>query len=381
MPCGLALLAWWIRAACHRAFTASAAQFDRAQRPAGRTVRYVRERRQPSPRPRPQSNASASAVLAVFLVEQDNPDLNLICISAAWSKLAALRDATNSHSFFPAFVSLTQSFLSKPAGYAREVTGIFWAAAKLQDRMSLQPASLWTSLASAVKSIVNQMDAQGVSNVIYAIETLPTNSVASKAVLGLLPLLARRVSGVISKMVEQAVTNVVWSTGQLLDDPARASMSQDLRKVLPVAVARFRVVLQSATPRELANICWGLALSDYHDAAFYEAVAAKVANEASEWRQAGAQLDLPALVCAFARVKATGHQKLLDAVSKKMSPALTDVNNWGICAMTWSYKQLDTGDDFLPFRQTLAAEVARRGLSQEDLERSRLGPEKWRKGT
>ncbi|CAJ1328339.1 unnamed protein product [Effrenium voratum] len=186
--------------------------------------------------------------------------------------------------------------------------------------------------------------------------------------------------GVISKMVEQAVTNVVWSTGQLLDDPARASMSQDLRKVLPVAVARFRVVLQSATPRELANTCWGLALSDYHDAAFYEAVAAKVANEASEWRQAGAQLDLPALVCAFARVKATGHQKLLDAVSKKMSPALTDVNNWGICAMTWSYKQLDTGDDFLPFRQTLAAEVARRGLSQEDLERSRLGPEKWRKG-
>ena len=136
-------------------------------------------------------------------------------------------------------------------------------------------------------------------------------------------------------------------------------------------------VLAAATPQELANSCWGLALSDYYDAAFFEAVAERVAGEAAEWKPAGAQLDLPSLLFAFAKLKAEGHDDMLGVAAKKLAPVADKINDWGLCASLWSYQQLDTGCNFLAFRQRLLLEVKRRQLSEEDVEHSRQGPEAW----
>ena len=121
----------------------------------------------------------------------------------------------------------------------------------------------------------------------------------------------------------------------------------------------------------------GLALSDRHDEACFEAVADRVANEAAVWKPAGAELDLPSVLCPFAKLKAVGRDDMLEVAAKKLSPMVGKMNDWGLCATLWSYQQLDTGIVFLTFRQRLESEVAQRQLLNEDVERSRLGPEAW----
>ncbi|CAJ1425585.1 unnamed protein product [Effrenium voratum] len=101
----------------------------------------------------------------------------------------------------------------------------------------------------------------------------------------------------------------------------------------------------------------------------------RVANEAAVWKPAGAELDLPSVLCPFAKLKAVGRDDMLEVAAKKLSPMVGKMNDWGLCATLWSYQQLDTGIVFLTFRQRLESEVAQRQLLNEDVERSRLGPE------
>ena len=62
-------------------------------------------------------------------------------------------------------------------------------------------------------------------------------------------------------------------------------------------------------------------------------------DEADSWKPAGALLDLPSVLCAFARLKATGHEGMLQAAAKKLQPRLGQLNDWGISAMAWSGPQ------------------------------------------
>ena len=221
-----------------------------------------------------KSAASASAVLAVMQAEHENPRMDLIAVAAAWYKLAQLQRSINaevtSSSSFLMFVQRSPSFLEQPTG--REVANILWATARLQGCASLQLATLWASLASAVRTSASQMNAQGIANSIWAVAKLATTTPDSVILLSVLPILANRVPAVVSEMTSQAVSNVIWATGQLSVDPSHAAMAQALREVLPTVVARSCEVLPSATPQNLANSCWGLVLSDHHDAVFLQAV-------------------------------------------------------------------------------------------------------------
>ncbi|CAJ1407966.1 unnamed protein product [Effrenium voratum] len=394
--CLVVLLAWQFRFVFQRSFVT----FQGVRQPQGsvaRTTRRVRERRQASPRPRPKqadsytpakvitsrvkTAASAPAILAVMQSERENPNMDLIAVAAAWCQLARLKqgidaEVTKSQSF-AMFVIQTRSTLQRPETLeAQAVSNILWSAARLRSSTSSQLKALWISLARAVKATARQMIAQGVANSIWAVATLATTNTDSEALLTGLPALAKRLPAVISEMTRQAFSNVIWATGQLSADHSHAALSQDLRKVLPVVVTQARVELPSATPQALANSCWGLALSDTHDAAFLQAVAERVASEAAGWQSKLAELTLPSVLCSFARLKAVGHDDMLDVAANNLSLMIGEMNDWGLCATLWSYQQLDRGE-FLTFQRRLEAEVVRRQLLTEDVERSRMGPEVW----
>ena len=347
----LALLVWQFGAVCDWAFTVSAGQ---SQRQVCLTARRVRERRQTSPWPRlkqagsskdghaaakvitsrVQKAASASDVLAVMQAEHHNPNMDLFAVAAAWIRLAKLqRTDVSRHSHLLVFVQLTESLLKDSSGQSRQVANIFWAAARLQALMPTQLANLWKTLATAILQTVKDMNSQDIAN-------------------------------------------VVWGIGQLLVDP-NYSAKHELQKLLPSLVAQAAVVVPEANPQDLANSCRGLALSQHYDASYLEAVADKVANAAAGWRPQGAQKDLPEVLFAFARLKAEGHGDMLDVSASKLTPILAMINDWGLCVTAWSYQQLDTAGHFLEFRQRLEAEVMRRGFSEDDIERSRSGPEAW----
>ena len=101
--------------------------------------------------------------------------------------------------------------------------------------------------------------------------------------------------------------------------------------------------------------------------AFLDVVAEKVANEAAGWQPALAALNL----------QAAGYDDMLDVTAKKLAPMLARVNDWGLCALSWSYEQLDNHEKSVAFRQRLQLDVARRGFSEADVKRSRFGPERW----
>ena len=473
--CLALLLAWQLAAVCRRAFTAFQGDVGQLGRPQRQLVGQTARQAHPEQKsmwgghtnPRSITNCvmnatSVAQILAVIQQEQENPELNLISVSAAWCRFAKLERSisslvTKSQSFL-LLTRLTRSLLEKPAGRAREVANILWATARLQRHASSQLTSLWTRLARAVKTTAVAMNAQQTANSIWAVATLATAKVhfqglpsalralakrvpaviadmkaqdvssviwamaklvtvdpETKALFGLLPALASRVPAVISEMTSQAVANMLWAVAKLaaadvepqaLLDLLRLSagripdvvsemkaqevsnviwaagqlavMSDDLRAVLPVVVDRASVALPSATPQSLGNSVWGLALSNYSDEAFLEAVADKVANEAAGWTPRLAERNLPAVLCAVARLKAEFTcDKLLEAVAAKLSPIIDSINDWGLCALTWSYQKLDVCDHCLIFHQDLAMQVAMRNFSQEDVERSSLGPETW----
>lgn len=87
------------------------------------------------------------------------------------------------------------------------------------------------------------------------------------------------------------------------------------------------VLLPSATPQELANSCWGLALSEHHNQACLQAAAEKVANEAAQWKAELVELNLPPVLLAFARLKARGYDAMLVAAADQLSPMLATVND------------------------------------------------------
>ncbi|CAJ1397297.1 unnamed protein product [Effrenium voratum] len=388
--CLALLLAWQLGAVFRRAFTALQGDANRPQRLScwadGESGAAGAEGGHTDPRIITNcvtNAASAADILAIMQLEQENPKLNLISVSAAWCRLAKLQGSINSQvtksESFLLFVKLTHSLLETPAGHARQVANILWATARLPGSAFSQLTTLWTSLSRAANATASEMNAQQTANSIWAVATLSTTNTNSEVFSSMLPALANRVPVVISDMNAQNVASVIWAAGQLLVNPSHAIMSHDLRELLPVLTVRARGLLPSAKPQALANSCWGLALSDHHDEAFFLAVADRVVKEAAVWKPAGAELDLPSVLCAFARLTALGRADMLGVAAKKLTPMLRKINNWGLCATLWSYQQLDRGDDFLTFRQCMESEVARRRLSN-DVERSRLGPEAWPAG-
>ncbi|CAJ1383996.1 unnamed protein product [Effrenium voratum] len=92
----------------------------------------------------------------------------------------------------------------------------------------LQLATLWTSLASAVKTTAKDMNEQELANVIWGVAKLTTTNPDCEELLSVLPALARRVPAVISGMTSQAVANVMWATGQLSIKSGHAAMFRGL---------------------------------------------------------------------------------------------------------------------------------------------------------
>ncbi|CAJ1343748.1 unnamed protein product [Effrenium voratum] len=271
---GLCLITWRL----HRGF-AGVLQLGAASRGAWRTVLRVRERKvnraprqggarsgkasgQTDPRvitKRISQLASASEVLAVVKQEQRNPKLNLICISAAWAKIAkmprSLADVRHDP-FFPAFVLLTEEWAQKagaePKFYARAVANTLWAVSKLYAFVPLRLASLQKQLSIAVPKTAEYMQAQEIANIIWASTKLSDSG--DDSLLAVLPALRGRVQEVKQDMNAQHVANIMWASAKLSD-----SGDDSLLALLPVLSGRFQEVKQDMNAQAVANIIWASA--------------------------------------------------------------------------------------------------------------------------
>mmetsp|Transcript_176902 Transcript_176902/g.567366 ORF Transcript_176902/g.567366 Transcript_176902/m.567366 type:complete len:83 (-) Transcript_176902:47-295(-) len=72
-------------------------------------------------------------------------------------------------------------------------------------------------------------------------------------------------------------------------------------------------------------------------------------------------------------------QALFTAIASTLSGQgkLKLTNDWGLCALTWSFTDVFQDAEFSDFREGVRAEIGRRGLSEEMVSRSQFGPDEW----
>mmetsp|Transcript_38541 Transcript_38541/g.109940 ORF Transcript_38541/g.109940 Transcript_38541/m.109940 type:complete len:180 (-) Transcript_38541:165-704(-) len=176
-------------------------------------------------------------------------------------------------------------------------------------------------------------------------------------------------------MIAQHVASMIWGYGMLqVKDDAGVDL------LLHKLSARALSVLRTFTPQGLANMCWGLALLARSDAALMASVSREVARRTPTMPDRPADFDLPQIACSFARLGMRPQSRdMLRAIASRTQSLLRRMRPWGLCALAWSYQELDGAGEFTAFRRTVQAEISRRRITPEEVARSQLGPEEWRR--
>jgi len=315
----------------------------------------------------------------------------------------------------------------------RQVSNIMWATAKLRSK-SPDLLNALPVMAEMVERRVSDMTPQGVANSLWAVATLKddaplllqiaprfvaaliaraersnpqvvANSIwaiaklrdSSKELREALPALVDAAGRRAPEMNAQDVVDIIWATAALRNDaPVLARLLPSLvaqlprvsRQLSPQHVANVGRMLRAVLPRaqevlpmctalDIQMLCHGLAACEYRDAACLKSISRAVIRMGPTLQGKDAGLALSTIAWAFARLDARS-MAMLRTIADITSTMLPKLGDWNLCALVWSYHELDTGDKFAAFRARLEAEVARRGIPAHLVDRSSLGPEHWR---
>lgn len=322
---------------------------------------------------------SAEELWTVLEEDVPNHSFNILHASAAFAKLAKQRRGSFRREMAMSAAGLalaekTQALLSrKQGGHERELCSITWAVARLRSEAAPLRAALLPVIMDNFPVEARRLNSLDVSNVFWAVATLRHDS----------PELRRLVTVLVqhgliraNTMAAQAVANVVWALGVLGADSFEAD------RLLEALCRRAAQRTCDFKPQELANMCWGLALRGKRDEGLMVSVAEVIMWKAQSMSDKSADLDLPQLALAFAKLEIR-HPQLMDAVAKRTSVILRKMNPWGLCALAWSCKRV-AAMGHVPgtesFRSQLADELADRCFTPDDVQRSQLGPEVWEDG-
>jgi len=254
-----------------------------------------------------------------------------------------------------------------------DICRLIWAVAKLRNSAPMLK-KLAPLVVPAFFSATGETHPFAVAQGLWAVAMLRKDV---PEILELAPHLIEGALVTVNDMSAQSAANIAWASGVLGVSGRKAN---DLCSALCL---RARHVFVDFKFQEWANMCWGLALHGWVDKELMTAVAMAMCNAARESSDRSAQLDLPQVVLAFARMELLEEQRmqaLLHAVAGRLEQNSTHINPWGLCALVWSYRRavaLSTDASLNQFKQCLDHEISIRFLTEEDIELSVLGPDCW----
>eukprot|EP00438_Fugacium_kawagutii_P026702 Skav219960 [mRNA] locus=scaffold2879:259178:260134:+ [translate_table: standard] len=284
------------------------------------------------------------------------------------------------------------------------------------------PQKLLVALAESMPTKVRDMTEQALSNCLLACghlrEVAPDVLQAVPAIVAQIPVKAK-------DMIPQALSNCLWAFAKLRE------VAPDVLQAVPAVVAYIPDKAKDMKPQELSNCLWASAqlrevapnvleivpviaveaqpkirdmsaqqLSNSLEAlvSLQESVpevaplVADVDSEEDMIRSAAARLNLslpgmrgkdlvfavPAVVWACAKL-GLRDRPLMNLVAQRFGSRarLSSLPAYGVCALSWSYRELGTQSDYADFQELLGSEVARRGFSQADVQSCELGRSEW----
>lgn len=220
--------------------------------------------------------------------------------------------------------------------------------------------------------------------------------------LELVPVLLQVIPSMVDELSARSTAEALWALFALRDieqacvlvDPAALL---DIEEML---VNRARSVAVELSMQDVAQILWTLSsnktVAVRHEKLFSE-LAVIVTKQAPQANERVALIDLPQIACAFGRI---GMQKpvLLDNLAFRLTRVVDKLKRWELAALTWSFRaagrkptiersKTKQGKGVAPeekpsrigtiadFPKLLADKVAERGLTKEEILRSRDGPD------
>jgi len=249
----------------------------------------------------------------------------------------------------------------------QDLSNVLWSIAKLHSK---QPEALQL-VPALIETFIDKADdaaPQAISNIFWAIAT--THGKVPE-VLALVPALVEVSPEKVGGMIAQHVANTLWSLSVL-----QPKQGADMQALLSELQAAMLSKLDEFKPFEIAQSTWGLASLDARDEALMEATAQQVVALMPRMSARSFSLDLPQIICSFAML-GFHHQEFMAAVESRLTHKVRRLNDWNLCALLWSYRQLDDAGRHSQFTSSLQQETLRRGIPAAKVDRATLGPAEW----
>jgi len=255
-----------------------------------------------------------------------------------------------------------------PSG--QQVATMLWAVSMLRNSvpkfLQLAPA-----VCEALPSVVNEMNPQNLTMSLTAVAKLGREDPQLRDVV---PELLDAIIAKVDDMDGIELSSAIWALGALEVEPERIQVFT--QRVLEGMDADR---LTAMGPSNLAKLIWGMAQHGVNDEEFLATAGDVFSEMVEDLSPRSACLDLPMVICAFARLQYR-HPRFTPVAAESLlaKKRIKKVNNWGICALVWS---MAGPDEVSPSEKRLAHklrdQIIKRRLTNRQIERSWMGPQEW----
>mmetsp|Transcript_65316 Transcript_65316/g.142303 ORF Transcript_65316/g.142303 Transcript_65316/m.142303 type:complete len:445 (+) Transcript_65316:48-1382(+) len=258
---------------------------------------------------------------------------------------------------FANLVNRTRALLMTGEASSREVVSILWSSTRLLSELPHLYQALGPLLIQEVERRKEEIALPDFMKLVQAADGLREEA----------PELWDEVNSCIPGLAERADE---FSTVELVNIASACGDSQ----LLQVAQRSVIENAEDLKPPELANFLFSLMSSP--EIAEAEELNNVVSRQVRLWKKADIDPHLWRIVVAFARGGACGRQLAKAVARSAMREGLGTLRGWGIAALAWAYRELETpGDGLASFRRHVSVEVELRGFNETQIESSSLGPD------
>jgi len=247
------------------------------------------------------------------------------------------------------------------------VSNVIWATATLRHQVP-ELQEVLPVLAEILAERLPDFKPQALSNIIWATANFED---PAPELLECLPGLAKQVMKKSEMLNPQGFSNIIWATAIL-----KERAPPELLECLPVLSRRATAKMNRLNGLDLSSLCFGLVTCGLDSKIFSAKAARHMVALMPRLENKDLALTIASVLWAFARWQV--HDKdLLHAASLFIPKAMQYFTGWSVCAVLWSYQELDLQDKYREVKSMLEQEITRRGLSDTDVRRSSLGVHSW----
>lgn len=266
----------------------------------------------------------------------------------------------------------TRTFLERGEGTPKDIAGMLWTAARLQEDVPEIQEALLPALAPMVPPMLPKMSAEELRNVFRAARELRQH--AGAGLWARLPEHVDSFAGQAGSLNALEVHELAPALGDLLADGGH-----DGRGVPSELLAHVHAHFDEfwyKLPR-LAEVLWHLLPHAPDRAALWREMSPGLVKQCRYWNSHDVDPHLWRLAMVHAKL-GLGDTAFMKAVARRaMKEELATLSTWGIAALSWAFAESRSPkpDVLGAFRRLLGQEAARRSLDAALLDQSLLGPD------